>query len=114
MPLILILLIAALTPSERRQRASIAGTTGWLKTEDPSARARHMVRGHYEKYYRATDPSLPEAMRAKLAERAWRLHLQRMAFRSAKARRERKEQREQLAQQRRAARQAEQLDGGAA
>ncbi|MGO9352183.1 MAG: hypothetical protein ACLP3C_15670 [Mycobacterium sp.] len=101
-----------LTPSERRQRASIAGTTGWLNTEDRSARARHMVRGNYEKYYRATNPNLPDAERAKLAETAWRLHLQRMAFRSAVARRERKEAREREAQARREARQAEQLRDG--
>ena len=101
-----------LSDSERKLRASIAGRTGWLNTPDPSARAAHAGRGNWEKHYRATDPGLPEDQRAKLADRAWRLDLQRMAFKSAKARRERKEAREKLAAERKAARQAEQLGAG--
>lgn len=103
-----------LTAGERKLRASIAGLTGWANTPNRSTRAAHAGRGNWQKHYNATDPSLPEHVRARMADSAYRAQLQRMAFNSAKARRERKEQREQLAQQRRAARQAEQLGGGAA
>lgn len=103
-----------LTPSERSLRASIAGSTGWANTANRSARGAHASRGNWEKYYAATDPTLPENLRVRMADSAYRAHMQRMAFRSAKARRERREQREQLAQQRREARQSERLVGGAA
>ena len=104
----------SLSPSERKLRASIAGQTGWANTADRSARARHAGQGIWRKYYAATDPSLPDDVRAKMAESAYRAHMKRLTFRSLKARRERKEQRERLAAERKAAREAAQLDGGAA
>jgi hypothetical protein len=102
----------SLSPSERKLRASIAGQTGWANTADRSARARHAGQGIWRKYYAATDPSLPDDVRAKMAESAYRAHMKRLTFRSLKARRERKEQRERLAAERKAARQAEQLGAG--
>ena len=101
-----------LSDSERKLRASIAGQTGWANTADRSARARHAGQGIWRKYYAATDPSLPDDVRAKMAESAYRAHMKRLTFRSLKARRERKEQRERLAAERKAARQAEQLGAG--
>jgi hypothetical protein len=105
-----------LSDSERKLRASIAGLTGWANTADRTARARHASRGNWDKFYRATDPTLPEHVRAGMADSAYRAHMKRMQFKSAKVRRERVEQREELAQQRKAARRAVQLDqdGGAA
>jgi hypothetical protein len=103
-----------LSPAERQLRASIAGATGWSNTADRTARARHATRGNWQKYYDATDPTLPEHVRAAMADSAYKAHMQRMAFKSMKARRERKEAAEKLAAERKAARQSEQLDGGAA
>jgi hypothetical protein len=53
-----------LSPSERKLRASIAGLTGWSNTTDRTGRAAHASRGNWEKFYNATDPSLPEDVRA--------------------------------------------------
>jgi hypothetical protein len=103
-----------LSPSERKLRASIAGHTGWSKTADRFTRAAHASRGNWEKFYNATDPSLPEDVRAKLADSAYKAHMKSLALKSMQARRERAEQREQLAQQRKAARHAEQCGGDAA
>lgn len=103
-----------LSRSERKLRASLGGLTGWANTADRSGRGRHANRGHWQKYYDATDPSLPDDVRAKMADSAFRAHMKRLALKSMKARRERKEAAEQLAAQRKAARQAETLDGGAA
>jgi hypothetical protein len=86
-----------LSPTERKLRASIAGSTGWANTADRSQRARQAGRGNWEKFYRDTDPTLPDHVRVRMADSAYKAHMKRMAFRSVKARRERAEQREQLA-----------------
>ena len=115
--LLLLLLFAAastsLSPTERSLRAGQAGLTGWANTADRSARNRHAGRGLYEKFYRATDPSLPAAARAKMADSAYRAHFQRMAFYSAKARRLRREQQQADALARAEARRAEAAGGAA-
>jgi hypothetical protein len=103
-----------LSDSERRLRASIAGLTGWQNTTNRAARARHANRGIWQKAFDAADAGLPEHERAKIADTAYKKHLQRMTFNSLKARRLRAEERERVAAERKAARQAEQLDGGAA
>lgn len=103
-----------LTPSERKLRSSIAGSTGWANTVDRAGRARHASRGIWERFYRETDATLPEHVRAAQADSAYKAHMKRLAFRSAKARRERKEAAERQARARREARAAEALDGGAA
>jgi hypothetical protein len=104
-----------LSPAERRIRASIAGQTGWANTADRTSRARHAGQGIWRKYYDATDPSLPDDVRAKMADSAYKAHMKRLTLKSLKARRLRKEAREQLAAERKAARDADQLgavDGG--
>ena len=103
-----------LTAAERKLRASVAGLTGWANTADRTARAAHAARGLYEKFYRATDPGLPDDLRARMADSAYRAHLKRMAFRSAQSRRQRKEAAAREAENRRKTRQAESLGGGAA
>jgi len=99
----------ALTPSERKLRASIAGLTAWANTDDRQARAAHASRGNWQKCYDATDPSLPEHVRAAQANSAYKAHMKRLAFLSSKAARQRKEAQAKLAAERRAGRQAEQL-----
>jgi hypothetical protein len=111
---LLLLLLLSLTPTERRLRASIAGATGWSRTADRPGRARHANRGIWERLYRETPADLPEHVRAKMADSGFKAHMQRLAFKSSKARRKRAEQRDELAAERKAARQAERLDGGAA
>ncbi len=101
-----------LSPSERKLRASAAGLTGWANTAERSKRAAHAGRGLYEKFYRETDSSLPEDLRARMADSAYRAHLKRMAFRSAQGRRQRKEAAAREAEGRRQARQAESLAAG--
>jgi hypothetical protein len=103
-----------LPSSERKLRASLAGLTGWANTVDRSARGVHASRGLYEKFDRATDPTLPDDVRAKMADCAFRAHMKRLTLKSATARRLRKEAQERQAQERREARQAATLDGGAA
>jgi hypothetical protein len=85
----------SLTPTERKLRASIAGATGWANTVNRSERGRHAGRGNWEKFYRQTDPTLPDKVRTQIADSAYRAHMQRMAFRSLKARRERAERDQQ-------------------
>jgi hypothetical protein len=102
-----------LSPSERKVRASIAGSVGWSRTVDRRARAAHANRGLWRKFYNSTDPALPEHVRAAMADSAHKAHMKRLTLKSLKARRERKEERERLAQARREARQAERLDGEA-
>ena len=102
-----------ISASERKLRGSIAGQTGWANTIDRSARAAHAHRGLWQKFYRATDSALPEQVRAKMAESAYKAHMKRLAFKSMKARRLRREAREKLAAERKAARAAEQLRGSA-
>jgi hypothetical protein len=107
----LLLLLASLSPAERKLRASIAGLTGWANTDDRRARAAHASRGNWQKFYNATDPSLPEDVRAGQADSAYKAHMKRLTFLSMKASRERREQAVRDAQARKAARQAEPLGG---
>jgi hypothetical protein len=96
-----------LSDSERKLRASIAGRTGWANTPDRGARAARGYRGLWQKFFDATDPALPDDVRATLADSAYKTHMKRLAFKSMKARRLRREAREKLAAERKAARQAE-------
>ena len=91
MLLLLAFLLANLSPSERQMRASLAGLTGWANTANRSARAAHAGRGNWQKCYDATDPGLPDDVRAKMADSAYRAHMKRMSYLSAKARRKRAE-----------------------
>jgi hypothetical protein len=81
----------ALTPSERTQRARLAANIGWAFTQDRSARTEPARRAAFARFEKLVDPDrvLPVAERAKRAESLRKAHLQRMALRSAKARRTR-------------------------
>jgi hypothetical protein len=86
--LYLLLLIAArLTPAQRSMRASIAASTRWAN-EDPAEQGQRMRRGFLERFEREVDPEgqLPPAERERRARSALRAHMQRLAFRSSKAR----------------------------
>ncbi|CAN5907527.1 hypothetical protein BH23ACT2_BH23ACT2_15380 [soil metagenome] len=77
-----------LTPSERSTRASIAGATRWAHTDrrqaSADARRRQMA-----KYEALVDPDgqLDPAERAARADNARKADMQRLALKSAKARR---------------------------
>jgi hypothetical protein len=84
-----------ITPAERRLRASIAGSQGWINTVDRAARGRHGQQGLFAKYLREVPDAITNpAERRKNAESRMRGHYARMAYRSAKVRRERKEAQE--------------------
>jgi len=78
-----------LTPAERRLRAQLAANTRWSK---PGSRTRHArkVREARLRYYEdLVDPdhTLAPAERQRCARAALRADMQRLALRSAKARR---------------------------
>jgi hypothetical protein len=79
--------LAALTPTQRSQRARIAALTRWSR-EDPAATAARGQAGLLRKFDDQVDPdrTLPEAERIRRAEAARRAHMQRLAFRSSKVR----------------------------
>lgn len=81
------------TPSERRLRSSIAAHTSWAHTEDRTARTAPARRALLDKFEREVDPDnkLPPAERAKRAENARKAYYQRLALKSAIARRRRKD-----------------------
>ena len=84
-----------LTAAERSMRAALASNISWANTEDRAARTEHGRQAHWEKYERQVDPEnkLTPAERHKRAENAYKAHFQRMALKSAKARRLAKEAR---------------------
>jgi hypothetical protein len=85
--LVLLWLLATLTPTQRIQRARIAALTRWSR-EDPAATAARGQAGLLAKFVDQVDPDrvLPEAERQRRAEAARRAHMQRLAFASSKAR----------------------------
>ena len=85
--LLLAWLLAALTPTQRTQRARIAALTRWSR-EDPAATAARGQAGLMARFVEQVDPDrvLPEAERRRRAEAARRAHMATLAFRSAKAR----------------------------
>ena len=90
MPLVILLLawmLATLSPTQRSMRARIAANTRWSR-EDPAATAARGQAGLLAKFVDQVDPDrqLPEAERQRRAEAARRAHMQRLAFRSSKAR----------------------------
>ena len=76
--------------SPRSQAARIAALTRWSR-EDPRSGTKPARRGFMARFEEQVDPDrrLPEAERARRAERALRAHMQKLALRSAKARRRR-------------------------
>ena len=81
----------ALTPAERKLRASIAAHESWAKTDDRPARTAAARAGLAAKFEHQVDPEhkLEPAERARRAESARKAHFARLALASAKARRER-------------------------
>ena len=79
----------SLTPSERKLRAQIAARESWAHTDDPAARTANGRRTFLDKFEREVDPEgkLSPAERAKRAEHKRKAHFQRLALKSARARR---------------------------
>jgi hypothetical protein len=81
-----------LTPEERSLRGRIAGYSSWEKTLDRTARTQRGRDAFRESFADKIDPDhlLPPVERAKRGEAAYKAHMARLAFNSAKARRQRK------------------------
>ena len=86
---------SGLTPSERAMRASIAGNISWANTENRTARTQPGRDAMWQKFYDQVDPDckLTPAERHKRAVNARKAHFQRLALKSAIARRRAKEAR---------------------
>lgn len=80
-----------LTPGQRRLRAQIAANTRWL-SGDRAAQAEAMKAGFLAKFEKQVDPdgTLAPEERARRAQTAMTLHMQRLAFKSSKVRSQRK------------------------
>lgn len=81
-----------MTPEERSLRARIAVNTSWAHTTDRTARTAPATKNSpasRDYWERKVDPDgvMDSMTRAKAAENARRAHYQRMAYRSAQARR---------------------------
>ncbi|GIF71898.1 hypothetical protein [Asanoa siamensis] len=82
-----------LSPESRTMRARIAAHTKWANTDDPSAAtapARKAFADRFITQAREQFGDLPEAELTRRAEHLRQAHFQRMAFRSAQARKARK------------------------
>lgn len=83
----------SMTASDRVMRASIAGYEKWGRTPDRAAAtapARDAFMAKFEAEVRAEFPEADDATVARLAESRRRAHFQRLALRSARARRARR------------------------
>lgn len=80
-----------LTPTERSLRGQIAAHESWSRTEDRAARTAKARKAALDKFEQQVDPegTLPPAERARRAMHARRAHFQRLALKSAQARRRR-------------------------
>lgn len=78
-----------MTRAERRVRASIAAHESWAQTEDPSERTRPAREAFERRFELQVDPEgrLDPADRARRAEHARKAYFQRLALKSARARR---------------------------
>jgi len=78
-----------MSDSERSLRGSIASYESWAKTDDRSARTEPARNAQLQKFEDQVDPDgvLEPVERAKRADFAYRAHMQRLALKSAKARR---------------------------
>lgn len=79
---------SSLTPEQRSLRARQAVLESWANTSDPSARTKPGRDAAFAKFERQVDPDgvLPAAERKRRAEAARRAHMQRLAYRSSRAR----------------------------
>lgn len=82
--------MSSLTPSERSMRASIAALSRWANTDSKEA-SEAARRRQLDRFEREVDPDgiLDPAERTKRADRSRRAYMQRLALKSAKARRAR-------------------------
>jgi hypothetical protein len=80
-----------MTPEQRSLRARIASHASWAKTEDPRARTAPARSAFFDRFEREVDPDgvLDPADRRRRAEHARKAHMQRLALKSARARRSR-------------------------
>ncbi|WP_006247202.1 hypothetical protein [Mycolicibacterium tusciae] len=80
------------TPQFRIMRARLGAFESWARTEDRTARTRPARKAALERFEREVDPegALTPQERAKRAEWARKAHMQRMAMKSAAARKRRK------------------------
>ena len=81
-----------LTPEERAMRARVAVHTSWAHTVDRAARTAPARDAAFARYERQVDPDgvLPPDVRRQRAEHARKADMQRLAMKSAQARRKRK------------------------
>lgn len=79
-------------PQFRTQRARLGAWTSWARTEDRAARTLPGRRAFLDRFEKEVDPNgeLPVQERAKRAEWARKAYYQRLAMKSAAARRLRK------------------------
>jgi hypothetical protein len=79
------------TPAERSLQGKIAANIRWAREADPAAATAAARRGAFAKFERIVDPhnELTPVERARRAERERKAHMQRMALKSARARRRR-------------------------
>lgn len=82
----------SMTPSERSLRAQVAANTRWAKADRTQA-SHDARRRQLERFERLVDPdgTLDPAERAERADNARKAEMQRLALKSAKARRLRRE-----------------------
>lgn len=80
-----------LSPELRSLRSQIAAHESWAHTPDRTARTANARKKFLDKFEQEVDPegTLPPAERAKRAEHKRRAHFQRLALKSAQARRRR-------------------------
>ncbi|MGI8938879.1 MAG: hypothetical protein ACR2JF_11855 [Iamia sp.] len=78
---------------ERKLRASIAAHESWARTEDRAQRLAPARQAFADSFLDKVDPDhrLPPAERARRAENARKAHYQRLALKSAQARRRKRE-----------------------
>lgn len=76
-------------PTTRQIIGSIGAHESWARTPDRAARTAPGRRAFLDRFERLVDPAgeLPEAERAKRAENARKAYFQRLALKSAQARR---------------------------
>ncbi len=81
----------ALSPAERKLRASVAAHESWARTVDPTARTERARSTYRQSFEDLVDPehTLDPAERARRGEHAYKAHMQRLALKSARARRAR-------------------------
>jgi hypothetical protein len=78
-----------MSPTERQMRSRVAAHTSWANTPDPSARTAAGRAAFLDRFEKQVDPDgiLAPEERARRADHARRAYFQRLALKSAQARR---------------------------